>query len=208
MPENTLFTLRTEEDGKSPFDPAFPLWNGEYKIAIDRFSSGKHALAEKGYAWTNLTEVSSAWNNSAVFFYFECWHSQDLASDLEPETATLLLRPEGCESCFRVSIDSGGKQDSAHILKGVVDIDRNWNAEAEIRVARLESERIWRAFVRLPYTPMIGSGRFPEIGDAWRLNLHRTAGPEESREFLSWRPEYTAKAGSFLSGHLIFLGAP
>jgi len=217
MPENTLFTLRTEKDGEFLFDPDFRLWNGEHKIAIDRFSSGDHAFAKKGYAWANLTQVSSVWNKSAIFFYFECWHSQNLASipealaDLAPETATLLLRPEGCEDYFRVSVDSRGRQDSVHVLQVPADLDQDWDSDAEIRILHSESEKIWRAFVRLPYAPMIEAGnidRCPEIGDAWRLNLHRTAGPEEIREFLSWRPAYSTMPDCLVSGHLIFLGAP
>jgi hypothetical protein len=49
-------------------------------------------------------------------------------------------------------------------------------------------------------------GHSPEVGDAWRLNLHRIAGPEEDREFLSWPPSYAAVPDCLVFGHLIFLG--
>ena len=216
MPENTLFTVRTDEDKLTLFDPASSLWKNAQKITIDRFPSGEHAFSEKGYGWTNLTQVSSVWNELAIFFFFECWHSRSLASgtetpvnqvnDSEPETATLVLRPEGCENYFRITVDSMGNQSSAHVLQLSTDVDRDWDPATDIRILHSDTEKIWRAFLRLPYEPMVEDSRFgrcPEVGDAWRLDLHRTAGHEETRELLSWRP---AKSGLLVSGHLIFIG--
>ena len=220
MPENTLFTCSTEEDGATLYDPVHPLWNGEHKINIDRLSTGNSAFEEKGYGWTNLTQVSSLWNEYAIFFYFECWHSWKLASKPKAETnqadvsevevARLLLRPEGCEDYFKVSIDSHGCQSAEHVFQSSVDVDPTWDPAADARIFISDTEKIWRAFLRLPYEPMIaasGLDSSPEVGDAWRLNLHRAAGRMEERELLSWRPSYLTLSDSFVFGHLIFLGA-
>jgi hypothetical protein len=215
MPENTLFACNTEEDETTLFNPVHPLWNSDYKINIDRLSTGSSALAEKGYGWTNLTQVSSVWNDSALFFYFECWHSRAVdpkpAENAEVDEAILLIRPEGCEDSFRVTVNSLGYLSAAHVLQLPEEIDRAWNSAANTQVLVSDTEQIWRAFLQLPYEPMTEAsnfGRRPEMGDAWRLNLHRTAGQDENREHLWWRPSYSAAPDSFVFGHLIFLGAP
>jgi len=218
MPENTLFTCRTEEDGINLFNPSHPLWSGEHVITIDHFSTGSSALAEKGYGWTNLTQVSSAWNQSAIFFYFECWHSWHTMSGSESETSrsntsvveviTLLLRPEGCEDFYQISVDSHGHHSAAHVFQAPADTDLDWTSEADVSVLVSDQDNIWRLFLRLPFEPMIEASDFghtPKVGDAWRLNLTRTAGPENDREFLSWRPSCAALTDPALFGHLIFL---
>jgi hypothetical protein len=220
MPENTLFTLRTGEDGEALYNPVLPLWNNEHKVTIDRFSNGDSAIAQKGYGWTNLTQVASAWNDAAICFYFECWHSLEMElepaagaskiSNPETEAVTLLLRPEGCEDYFEISVDSEGNLSSTHVLQPPDEVDQAWDPLAEVKILHSETEKIWRAFLRLPYGPLISSsslGDVPEVGDAWRLNLHRRAGHKDSSELLSWRPSYNDRPDFLVSGHLIFLGA-
>ena len=73
-----------------------------------------------------------------------------------------------------------------------------------------KTERIWRMFLEIPYAPLAtleNVAETPTIGDAWRLNLHRTAIWDGDREHLSWRPIYKGDPASLLLGHLIFLGA-
>jgi hypothetical protein len=220
MPENTLFTYRTEEDGAVLYSPDHFLWKQDHKTTIDRFLTGGSPIAEKGHGWTNLTQVSSLWNRSALYFYFECWYScafqsgagngKDSPGTLEAEMAAVLLRPEESDDYFEIMVDSYGRQSAVHVVQPPQVIDQEWEAAADSRVLNSTAEKIWRAFLRLPYEPMTCAGRLtrqPDVGDAWRLNLQRVAGSGADREFLSWRPYNPDKPDLSVFGHLVFLEA-
>ncbi len=220
MPENTLFTCKIAEDGAALYDPGHPRWKTDHKATIDRFRTGESALSVKGYCWSNLTEVYSLWNDSAIFFYFNCWHDWKLEAEPETdvdqrlvqplETVSLSIRPEGCEDYFEIFVDLAGHQSASHVIPPSLEGDRTWESAAETRVVLSEGEKIWKAFLRLPYEPMIRAsnfGRNPSIGDAWRLNLSRLTTAGDERELLSWLPSNPNIPEFYVFGHLIFLGA-
>ena len=210
MPENTLFTCLTEEDETSLRNPVDSVWNQTDVITIDRFWTGAPAIEQKGCGWTNLTQVSSLWNQHALFFHFKCWYSWDGLSDgSESESASLLLKPAGCQDYFEWSVSSQGTLSATRITKPAVEVDTKWDSGAMAWVRFSEVERIWRAVLRMSYRPLFpGTGPVapPEVGDAWRLDLRRTAGSEQEREFLSWCLSPSNVEDIFLFGHLIFLG--
>jgi len=120
-----------------------------------------------------------------------------------------LLRPESCEDFFQISIDSLGHHSAAHVFQAPEKIEPAWTSAADVRVLISQRDDLWRVFLRLPFEPIVEASDFghtPKVGDAWRLNLTRTAGPEDEREFLSWRPSCKAVPDPALFGHLIFLG--
>jgi hypothetical protein len=210
MPENTLFTHLSEEDEATLCNPVHSIWNLDHIVTIDRFWTGSPAIEQKGYGWTNLTQVSSLWNERAVFVHFKCWHSWEALRGSELESATLLIKPAGCQDYFEVSVNSLGELSATHVIQPLLEVDPHWDSGVKAWVLLSETERIWRAILRLPYGPLFRNSNLisaPEIGDAWRLNLRRTAGPEQEREFLSWRPSQTTMSDFFVFGHWIFLGA-
>ena len=217
MPENTLFSYRTPEAGKTLFDPRNPLWEKCETATIDRYWNGKSALREKGYNWANLTHVRSLWNEEHVYFYFESWFdSLNINSDWGTESATeglwnkdvveVFLRPGTAASYFEIEASPLGQWMDLEILKPREEVDLTWNSDLELETVLNEHECIWRAFLGLPYQSM--KELPPEVGQAWRVNLCRIAGKEPDREYLAWRPTFTGqpdfhKPSSF--GHLIFL---
>lgn len=220
MPENSLFSLHTREPERTLFDPGNRLWEKCEAAAIDRYWNGKSALRERGYNWSNLTHVRSLWNQWALFFYFESWFdSLNVNPDWDTETAVqnlsdkdvveTFLRPDTSVDYFEIEVSPLGQWLDVHILNPRLDVDFQWNSSLTVKVMLSESERIWRAFLRLPYESMMASA--PEVGTAWRLNLYRIAGKEPDRDYLAWRPTFTEQPDFHVPsafGHLIFLDSP
>ena len=217
MPENSLFSLHTEETAATLFDPDHALWAQCEAAAIDRFWNGKSALRERGHNWPNLTHVRSLWGDQALFFYFESWFdSLHVNSDWGTEAATerlsdndvveAFLRPERSGHYFEFEVSPLGQWLDLRVLKPRVDTDLQWHSGLTVKALLTEGENIWRAFLGMPYHPMAAEA--PEVGAAWRLNLFRIAGQEPARDYLAWRPTFTERPdfhvpGAF--GHLIFL---
>jgi hypothetical protein len=215
MPENTLFTYRTEEDPEVLRDTRVPTGMQGSKVAIDSFWNGDSAFAVKGPTWANLTQVYSVWTQAALFFYFECWFGTSFGDnacshdkDIDAEYVSVLLRPGGCEGCFEISVDTAGHKASRYLPSPSSGL--RWDPNLEFGVKFSQTERIWRMFLEVPYATLLAAENaigVPEIGDAWRLNLYRTAFWKGEREQLSWQATYKGDPTSFLFGHLIFLGA-
>ncbi len=217
MPENSLFSLHAEEADDALFDPACALWARCEPAAIDRFWSGKSALRERGHNWPDLTHVRSLWSNEALFFYVESWFdslnvnpdwgtgeaTRDLA---DKDVIEVFLRPEGSDHYYEFEVSPLGQWLDVCIMRPRVEIDADWQSSMAVRVISTEGEGVWRAFLRVPYQPMMAPP--PGVGAAWRLNLFRIAGLEPARDYLAWRPTFTERPDFHVPwafGHLIFL---
>ena len=217
MPENSLFSLHTEEAEASLFDPANALWAQCEAAAIDRFWNGKSTLRERGHSWPDLTHVRSLWGNEALFFYVESWFdSLNVNPDWGGAGATLgladkdvvevFLRPERSDRYFEFEVSPLGQRLDVCIVKPRVEVDPGWHSNLRVKAVLTEGEGVWRAFLRVPYQPMMATP--PEVGVAWRLNLFRIAGQEPDRDYLAWRPTFTDRPdfhAPWAFGHLIFL---
>jgi hypothetical protein len=217
MPENSLFSLYTEETEAALFDPARDLWSQCRPAAIDRFWNGKSALRDRGHGWPNLTHVRSQWSDETLFFYFESWFdSLNVNSSWGTKEATenlsdqdvveAFLRPGGAEHYFEFEISPLGQWFDARILKPRVDVDLQWHSGLAASAIVAEDEGIWHAFLGVPYESMQAAK--PEVGAAWRLNLFRIAGQDPGRDYLAWRPTFTEQPdfhAQWAFGHLFFL---
>lgn len=225
MPENTLFSYRTEETDKTLFNYNSPVWQQCEKAAIDRYWNGRSALKEKGLNWKNMTRVGSVWNDESVLFYFQCWYD---VLNVNPEWSTakshpglwekdvveVFIKPEPNEDYFEIEVSPLGQWLVAHVLKPRVDVDFNWKSDLKLKAEIDERQRIWRAFLVVPFQRMIEPApedRPPQVGEVWRLNLFRITGEDSNREYLSWRPTFTALPDFHVPqsfGNLMFLGQP
>ena len=203
MPQNTIFSRRTDHDSDDIFDSLYPGWDGQPAAVIDRYWDGRDARDEKGLSWNNLTQVRSLWNQDALFFFFECWFDHlnvgpgapgcRVPGLWEKDVAEVFLMPEGSSGYFEVEVNPLGQWLDVHIVQPRVDVRFNWQSGLTARVELKSEKRLWQAFLRLPFEPIIAAAQVsarPGAGDAWRANLFRVAGVEPAREYLAWQPTY------------------
>lgn len=225
MPKNTLFSYATDQTDEALFNAQNPIWRWCDRVTIDRYWNGKSSLKEKGLKWKNLTRVRSARNEDTLFFYFQCWFDAlnvnpewsatgPLRGLWEKDVVEVFLKPESCDDYFEIEISPLGQWLDVHVIKPRVDVDFGWRSRLRVKAGIDEKLGIWRAFVALPFQPMIDIGsvaRPPQPGHVWRLNLYRMAGEGPDREYLSWRPTFTAVPDFHVPssfGNLFFLGQP
>lgn len=222
MPENTLFSYKTEEDESTLFNKDNPLWSRHDNVSIDRSWLGRPRIKEIGLDWRNLTQVSSLWNDADLFFYFQCWYDslnidREIAQDRsvrglwERDVVEIFLKPEAYDDYFQIEVSPLGQWLDAHVHVPRVDVDFHWESKLKLAVSIEESEKIWRLFAALPFEGLMRAGRSvkrPADGEVWRLNLCRVAGEEPRREYLSWRPTFTPQPDFHVPssfGNLFFL---
>ncbi len=222
MPENTLFSYRTEEPEDALSDRAHPAWSRPEKISIDRDWMGRSLLREKGMDWNNLTQLSSLWNDDRIMFRFDCWFDrlnidEALARDRsvrglwEKDVVEIFLKPEARDDYFEIEISPLGQWLDAHIRMPRIDVNFHWSSRLKLKVEIDRPEQKWRLFVSLPFASFGGpSGdiRPPTVGEVWRANFCRIAGERPEREYLAWRPTFTPRPDFHVPacfGNLFFL---
>jgi alpha-galactosidase len=222
MPENTLFSYRSDEKEEALFDKRHPAWARPEKIFIDRDWMGRSLLREKGIDWKNLTQAASLWNDERIHFRFDCWFEtlnidEDLARDRsvrglwENDVVEIFLKPEARDDYFEIEISPLGQWLDAHIRMPRIDVNFHWSSGLGLDVSIDREERIWRLFVSLPVESFAGPAggmRPPVVGEVWRANFCRIAGDDPEREYLAWRPTFTPRPDFHVPasfGNLFFL---
>ncbi len=222
MPENTLFSHRTDASDKQLFSAEHPIWKQAEIVDIERYWNGKSPIKNKGSDWKNLTEIQSAWTEEAVYFRFRCWFDElnvnpewskeePVHGLWEKDVVEVFIRPDSCDDYFEIEISPLGQYLDAHIRKPRIEVNWSWNSRLRRSVSIDSKKRTWHAFLALPFEPILGpcgSKRFPMVGDAWRVNLFRTAGEGEKRDYLAWSPTFTPRPDFHVPsafGNLIFL---
>lgn len=207
MPENTLFAFRSE--GAFAGAPT-PWWPELAPARIHRYWDGRPAFYPP---WHNQTVALATWDDEVVAFHFHCCYDR-LAPEVddpgklwEGDVLEVFLRPSDFPSYYEVEVSPSGQTLSARIRQPRLDVDFGWRPRLQVNSSVDEKERVWNMALALPFADL-GPARTPQLGDAWRLNLTRIAGREPRREYLAWRPTFTAgpdfhRPASF--GHLIFL---
>ncbi len=222
MPENTLFSYKTNQGLDFLFKADESVWAERERTNIDRDWMGRSMLREKGIGWKNLTQVVSLWTDEWLLFRFDCWYDvlnidSSLASARtrrglwERDVVEIFLRPEACEDYFEIEISPLGQWLDAHILSPRVDVDYHWDSGLRLNVTVDSATKIWRVFAAIPFAPLVrgreGAGH-PVAGEVWRMNLCRVAGEEPAREYLAWRPTLTPRPDFHVPasfGNLFFL---
>jgi alpha-galactosidase len=224
MPENTLFCYFSSAQDSELSDLQSPVWRAADKALIDRYWDGRLPFREKGADWKNLTEVAALWSGAHVYFLFRCWFDRliinpdwETAAPVrglwEKDVVEAFLRPESCDDYFEIEASPLGQWLDVHIIKPRIDVDYRWESGLELRAGVDHEARIWSVIVRLPFAPMMSlytERQAPKVGDAWRLNLYRMAGEHPNREYLAWRPTFTAQPDFHVPsafGSLIFLSS-
>jgi len=223
MPENTLFSYFSNDEGDGLLDEKHPSWTRPEKIVISRYWNGKAALKEKGPAWQNMTEVKSVWTANRLYFHFCCWFTElnvnpdwgatsSVPGLWEKDVVEVFLRPESCDDYFELEVSPLGQWLDVHIRKPRVDVDYRWDSGLRVHASIDKAGGVWIAVLEVPFAPMMGcfgDRKRPQIGDAWRLNLYRMAGEEPEREYLAWCPTFTAVPDFHVPsafGNMIFVG--
>lgn len=217
MPKNALFSYRTAQTRKELSDPNSPAWKKQGGVSICRNWDGSRAHQGGGRSWANLTSVRSCWNNESVFFLFLAkfdhlnvnskWSTVVATETLyEKDVVEVFFKLGGRKDYFEINVSPLGQWLSAHILEPRASVDFHWNPRLALRTKCNRQQKTWRVFLGIPYASI--PAPCPEVGQFWRLNLFRMAGSEAKREYLAWRPTFTAKPDFHVPasfGHLVFL---
>ena len=205
MPENTLFSFRTDS---TEVDAGAPSWlRIDERVSIERDCLGRHLLNEKGPGWPNLTLVGSGWSEEELLFHCDCWAGH---SRRGRDTVVVVIQPESVGTSVKLEIDSKGRCVDAHVLRAGIDIDLKWKSRARIEIVPGDSGNNWKLHLALPLKVLLSlwSAAPPTAGAVWRLNLARVIELGEDTEYLLWRPGFTPYADVLdpsAFGNLIFL---
>ncbi len=208
MPQNTLFSFFVPENPDALRNPRHSAWRRDSLVTLDRDWRGRSFLKEQGLHWKNLTQVASLWNSDTLFLLVECWFE---SLDRDGDAIELILRPENCEDYFHWEVGPPDRCLDCHVMEPRVDLDYQWSSDSDLTVSIGQEERIWRAFLALPFRPILRASQCsgnPEVGDVWGINLARIVGSENTREVAIWRPPYTAQPDFHQTaclGNLMFL---
>ncbi len=221
MAENFLFAPATSVDEEIILEAAQGPWQSAEGVAIDRYWNAEPA-GRSGADWNTLTRISTIWNQTHLFFKFECNYDTlyvkphlgtggPIDQLWESDVVEVFLRPPGSSDYFEFEVSPLGQWLDVHIIKPRQDVDFAWLSHLEVRVQLDQHERTWSGVLKIPCGPMLrtaGAERPPEPGDVWGLNLFRLAGEEPDREYLAWRPTRTVQPDFHVPpafGHLILL---
>ncbi len=221
MAENSLFVPATSVDEEVILEGAQKPWHSAEGVAIDRYWNAEPASRTCG-DWNTLTRISALWNQTHLFFKFECnYDTLHVKPDLGPggpidqlwesDVAEVFLRPPGSSDYFEFEVSPLGQWLDVHVIRPRQNVDFAWLSHLEVRVQLDQHEQTWSGVFKIPFEPMLRTAdteRLPEPGDVWGMNLFRLAGEEPDREYLAWRPTRTVQADFHVPsafGHLILL---
>jgi len=202
MPENCIFSYKTDENPKTLLDPGADAWKNPAQTAlISRLWNGKDPL-------TSGPEVRAAsaslWTETAIFFLFRCSYeklhvSREYPSDRSVEglwdydVAEVFIKPAGCSGYFEYEVSPLSQYLAAHIIKPWKNVDFTWDSQMKARAELDEKSSSWCAVIGLPFQPMADAEPFnrPKAGDIWRANMFLALGADPSRYHMCWQPTLT-----------------
>jgi alpha-galactosidase len=221
MAQNSLFSQATSVDTEIIFEGAQEPWKSAEKVTIDRYWDAQPAIRTRA-EWNTLTRISALWNQTHLFFKFECnYDTLYIKPELGPDgpidelwewdVVEVFLRPPDSSDYFEFEVSPLGQWLDVHVIKPRQDVDFAWMSHLEVTVQLDELEKAWAGVLKIPFEPMlrtVGTERPPEPGDVWGINLFRLAGEPTDREYLAWRPTRTLQPDFHVPsafGHLILL---
>ena len=202
MPENCIYSYKTDENPETLLNPNGSIWkNPAQNSVISRLWNGEEP--------SNLgspvrASVASLWNSASIFFFFSCSFEKlfvnlDYPSDRSVEglwdydVAEVFLKPAGSPGYFEYEVSPLSQYLAAHIISPWKEVDFSWDSQMKARAVLKEERSSWKAVMELPFQAMAGaeSFRMPEAGDIWRANLFLAMGAEPARHYLCWQPTLT-----------------
>jgi len=173
-------------------------WRGARRLAIDRNWRGEEAPAEL------KTTAMVVWSEREIFFGFECGYAEldvDEEFDVNEERYALWDR-DVCEAFVRSPVEPHGKHyrefevaPTGQWVDLIVDRSKmlaDWRWRSGMRTAAevIESEKIWRAAMAVPFDAF---GCKPRANDLWHANLFRVSRSGGERQYLALSPTFTEK---------------
>ncbi len=173
-------------------------WRDARLLDIDRDWRGEAAPHEL------KTTARVLWSEREIFFGFECGYAEldvDREFDLNEERYALWDR-DVCEAFIRSPIEPHEKHyrefevaPTGQWLDLIIDRSRmvaDWRWRSGMRTAGeiVESEKIWRAAMAIPFDAF---GLKPKAGDLWHANLFRVSRLAGVRRYLALSPTFTEK---------------
>ena len=171
-------------------------WRGAHSMAIDRDWRGEEAPREL------RTTAMVLWSEREIFFGFECGYAEldvDEEFDVNEERYALWDR-DVCEAFVRSPVEPSEKHyrefevaPTGQWCDLVVDrstMTADWQWRSGMRTASeiMESEKIWRVAMAVPFDAF---GCEPHPGAIWHANLFRIGRLNGERRYLALSPTFT-----------------
>ena len=170
-------------------------WRGAHRLAIDNNWRGEEAPVEL------KTTAMVLWSEREIFFGFECGYAEldiDEDFDLNEERYALWDR-DVCEAFVRSPAEPHEKHyrefevaPTGQWCDLIVDRSRmlaDWRWRSGMRTASeiIESEKIWRAAMAVPFDAFCSA---PRANDQWHANLFRVSRSCGERQYLALSPTF------------------
>jgi alpha-galactosidase len=202
MPDNCIYSYKTDENPKILLNPDADAWkNSTQPALISLLWNGKAPLTSGRKVGAS---VASLWNEKGIFFHFRCGYdklhvNRDYPSDSSVEglwdfdVAEVFIKPAGCRGYFEYEVSPLAQYLAAHIIEPWKNVDFTWDSKMKARSELNEKSTTWNAVIKLPFKQMDNAEPFkkPEAGDIWRANLLLALGADPTRNYMCWQPTLT-----------------
>ena len=145
------------------------------------------------------------WSQWEIFFGFECGYAElDIDEEFDPnEERHALWDRDVCEAFVRSPVEPHEKHyrefevaPTGQWCDLIVDRSKmlaDWQWRSGMRTASeiIESEKIWRVAMAIPFDAF---GCEPRTNDLWHANLFRVSRSGGERQYLALSPTFTEKA--------------
>ncbi len=202
MPENCIFSYKTDTDPETLLDPNAKIWKDPSRtVEISLLWNGDNPLTSGPAV---RATAASLWNKDSIFFHFRCRYdklhvNREFPRDRSVEglwdydVAEVFIKPGGCSGYFEYEVSPLSQYLAAHIIKPWKNVDFTWDSQMKSRAELDEVSSSWNAVIELPFLPMAGAEPFtmPKVGDIWRANLFLAFGADPARNYMCWQPTLT-----------------
>ena len=219
MPENVLFSFRTDLPEDALVDPGQKHFQTDRQVHVNRLWNGRIPATEDQPL---IMSVASLWNREALFFYFACsYHQLNVHPEFgnggpcnelwEFDVVEAFIRPSQAGGYFELEVSPLGQWLDLHVLEPRRKVDWDWRSQLSARTLIQPENSLWLTTLRVPFQPMLDrepKASLPKPGSTWRINLFRAAGLVPSRLYFSWRPTLTLEPDFHVPsafGNLLFM---
>ncbi len=192
---DTVFeSVKAAQDEEPSTDPTTPFWQAARPIYAERDSFGKLRARYR-------SEVRSRWTIKNLYLLFVCPYEElnlNPTPNLEGETFRL-WDWDVAEAFIGSDFENIGRYKEFEIspqgewVDLDIDLAKQQHEDGWIwdsgfaKAARIDAAaKIWYGAMRIPFAAL--QDRPPAIGEALRINLFRSQGPEPRRVQVMWQP--------------------